>query len=577
MEFDDNMNGQDMEKAYNESFNEVEENSLIEATVIDVSGDTVFLDFGGKSEAKIATTEFGDSRPKAGDVVTVYLIKQEGADGDPIVSKKKADSIMEKKEVYDLLKNRKCAEGIVKEANKNGFIIQYKNLKGFISFRKFDLNKIENPQQYIGKKVGFYVDRVFDDTDSNGKNPKFKRTEDFSGNRIGFILHERDQKRKEFLDNTNEGDIVEGVVRGIKNFGAFIDLGGIEALLPIRDISYAHIDKVEDVLKVGDKVTVKILKIKREEGKVSVGMKQALPDPWTQFIEKYKVGDVVKGKVATLTTFGAFITVMDGVEGLLHISDMSWTKNIKSPAELLSKGQQVEVMIIGIDNEAKRFNLSLKHLMSNPWDEAAKKYKVGTTVQCKVKDIVSFGVFVELEDGIDALLHRDDISWNNDVGDLHAKYKAGDKIEAVVIQFDEAHNKIKVGVKQLSGDPWLSASSKCKKGEPVEVTVQAIDPERGVIVAIVENVTTLIPFSQLGIGRIDEIKSTVKDDFKPGDKVKALVLDFDMAKRFVKLSIREYMKKEEFSKIEQYMDNGGNDNASYTIGDALKSKEEENK
>ena len=311
MEFDSNIEELDIEKAYNDSFREIEEDTIINATVVQISSDTIFLDFGYKSEAKIPISEF-DTLPKIGDEVVVYLVKLEGSSGDPIVSKQKADSILEKKEIYNVLRDKKFVEGTIVETNKNGFIVKHKTLSGFIPFALFDFARVENANSFIGKKINFYIEKIYQNEGNQNRNSKFKNNEDFMGNRKKYLYQERNIQRKEFLDDRSEGEVVEGVVKNITSFGAFVDLGGIEALLHIKDISWARIDSVSDVLKVGDKVKVKILSIKRDEGKVSVGMKQTEEDPWTTFIGKYHEGDILTGSVVSMTTYGDFINIIDG-------------------------------------------------------------------------------------------------------------------------------------------------------------------------------------------------------------------------------------------------------------------------
>ncbi|HNZ26012.1 MAG TPA: S1 RNA-binding domain-containing protein [Spirochaetota bacterium] len=564
----------DFVKAYNESFKDIEENTLIEANVVQISSDTVFLDFGYKSEAKVPLSEFSEP-PKLGDTVVVYLVWTEGKNGDPVVSKKKAETILQKQEIIDVMRDKSYVEGVVTGVKRNGFNVKYKSLTGLIPFSLFDVERIEDPNSFIGKTINFYIEKIFQNEGGSdrprGRFNKNRETEDFMGNRRKYIYQEKNILRREFLDDKVEGEIIDGVVKNIADFGAFVDVGGIEALLHIRDISWSRIEKVGDVLKVGDKIKVMILKVNRTTGKVSVGLKQTEESPWDKFVEKYKVGDVIVGSVVSMTTYGAFVNIIDGLEGLLHISDMSWTKNIKNPQELLEKGQKVEVKIINIDEENRRVNLSLKHLLENPWDKAAQKYKVGTKVSGVVKNIVSFGLFVELEEGIDALLHIEDISWTEPVKNLHDLYKISDVIEGVVIQCDADKNKIKIGVKQLTGDPWQTIKDSFKKGDAIDVKIIEADDSKGITVSIVENVDSLIPISQLGVGKIDEIRSNFKFDFKVGETVKAMITELDPQKKIIKLSIKELLKKEEKSKVEAYLHNDTADDK-YTLGDMLESK-----
>ncbi|HOV13445.1 MAG TPA: S1 RNA-binding domain-containing protein [Spirochaetota bacterium] len=569
----------DLEKSYNDSFKFLEENSLVKATVVDISGDTVFLDIGAKSEAKVSVSEF-EQKLNIGDVIDIYLVKTEGRAGDPVVSKKKADMIAEKREAARLFKEREIAEGVVHEAKSVGFVVKFKSIYGFIPFSLFDNNKIEKPESFVGKKIKFYFEKLnFKNVQAQNQkkklppNRKERIEEEFIANRKKVLVEENNVLKLKFLEDKKEGDIVTGEVKNLTEFGAFVDLGGIEALLHIKDISWLKIDKVEDALKVGDKIKVKILLIDKTKGKVAVGLKQTQEEPWDKFVKVIKLDDVVKGTVTSLTSYGAFVRVYDGVEGLLHISDMSWTKSIKNPSELLKKGQQIEVKVINIDTENKKINLSLKHLLENPWDKVEQKYKVGAKITGKIKNIAAFGVFIELEEGIDALLHIDDISWTENVRNPHKRFKVGDEIEAVVIQCDSKTNKIKVGMKQLTDDPWKKLKDNYNSGDLIECVIESIDEVKGVCVKVIDDVSTYIPLNQLEIGRIEEIKAKLNKDYKVGDTIKALITEINFRTKQIKLSVKEYFKKEENKKVQEFLHDDKQDDK-FTLGDMLKSKKQ---
>ncbi len=580
----------DLEKGYIESFKDIEENSLISAKVVDISGDTVFLDVSLKSEAKLSTSEF-DVLPKINDTIELFLIRMEDRNGDPVVSKKKADQLKEKRELINTYKKRENLEGTITAVKNNGFQVKYKNVYGFIPFSLFDFSRIENPSKFLNTNVKFSIEKLILKDGSrqqqqrrpqgkfqNNKNAKQNLAqqvdEEFIANRKKVLNEENKVLKLSFLENKQEGDVVEGEVKTITAFGAFVDLRGVEALLHIKDISWAKIAKVEDALKVGDKLSVKILSIDKTNGKVSVGLKQTLAEPWTLFIEKYKENDVVVGTVTSLVSYGVFVKIIDGVEGLLHISDMSWTKNVRNPSELLKKGQQIEVKIVNIDEENKKINLSLKHLLANPWDKAEDKYKVGTLVKGTIKSIVAFGLFLELEEGIDALLHIDDISWTETPKNLHKDYKVADSLDVIILQCDTKNNKIKVGIKQISEDPWKKLSDLYKTGDSIECTVESVDDNKGLYVKVTDNVYTYIPFNHIGYGKTEEIKAKAMKDFKAGDKIQAILTEFNPRKQLIKLSIKEFIKKEENKKVSEFLH--GNEDEKFTLGDMLRSKNSDN-
>jgi len=561
----------DFEKAFNESFKSYQENTIIKAKVLNISDDIVFLDFGYKAEAKLPTAEF-EKMPEIGEEVEVFLERLEGRNGEPIVSKKRIDSIKARKELKRIWKERGFVKGTIKDNNRNGFIVDYNGINGFIPFYLFDKEKVEKPENYKNKEVYFYVDKInFRDEISFSKESK----DEFVGNRKKYIYEENNILKKKFFEEKKEGDIVKGVVKKIIDFGAFIDVGGVDALLKIKDVSWIRISKIEDVLKEGQEIEVQILSINNETRKIAVGLKQLLEDPWLKFINEKQINDVIVGTVSSITTYGAFVKIYEGIEGLLHISDMSWVKKINNPSELLKAGQNVELMITNIDKKNRKVSLSLKHLLDNPWDDVKNKYNVGKKIKGKIKSITTFGFFVELEEGIDALLHIDDISWTDKIKNPHSLYNVGDEIEAVVIQCEPEKNKIKIGVKQLTKDPWEDLKEKFKNGDIIECEVEKIDFEKGLTVKITDQISSFIPIVHLGLGKKQELKDSLRTHYKVGDKINALITNMDIYKRKIIVSVKEYLRKEERDKVEDFLHNSLEDNK-YTLGDIMKNKLDNN-
>ena len=559
----------DFEKAYNASFKDFEENTIITANVVDISSDVVFLDFGYKSEAKLATNEF-DVLPKIGDEIEVYLVMLEGRNGTPVVSKKKCDYLHDKNQLRETLRDRKPVKGVVKEIKKEGCIVEYKTMKGFIPISLFDFDRNVNLKNYLNKEINFYIERInFKESQFSGRD---KKDDDFVGNRKKYLYEKNNIMRETFFDDNKEGDILEGTVKSITDFGAFIDLGGIDALLRNKDMAWTRINNASDIIKEGDNIKVSILQLDKENRKVTVGLKQLQDDPWDKFVVKYKIDDVIVGSVVSIAPYGAFVKVIDGVEGLLHISDMSWVKKIKNPTELVEVGQNLELKIIKIDQKNRKVSLSLKHLLDNPWDKAKDKYKIGEVVAGKVKTITTFGVFVELEEGIDALLHIDDVSWTETIRNPHEHFKIDDEIKGVVTQFDSKKAKIKISIKDMTDDPWKKISEKYNTGDMITCKINKIEEERGLLVNITDEITSFIPLSHIGFGRRDELKGTLKD-FNEGDDVNGVIVSLDNTRRKINISIKEYNKKKEREKVEIFL-HDENEDVKYTLEDAIQLKED---
>lgn len=559
----------DFEKAYFESFKDIQEESVIQATVVDISNDIVFLDFGFKSEAKIQCSEF-ETLPNIGDNIDIYIIRLEGKNGEPVVSKKRCDYLNEKKELLNIWKERKLIKGIIKDVKKSGVVVEYKNVTGFIPNTLFDFDRNNDLKNYLNKEINFYIEKIYF-KDDNFKQNSRKQEEEFLGNRKRHLLEKNNQMRDSFFDNKKVGDIVEGTVKSLTDFGAFINLGGIDALLRNKDASWIRIHDVSEVVSEGQNVEVKILNIDKESRRLTVGLKQLQEDPWEVFLKKYKVDDKIVGSVSSITTYGAFIKIIDGVEGLLHISDMSWIQKIKNPSELIKVGQNLELKILKIDKNNRKISLSLKHLLDNPWDSVKEKYKVGTIVKGKIKSIATFGIFVELEEGIDALLHIDDVSWVETIRNPYEKFNIGDEIEAVVIICDPKSSKIRISIKNMTEDPWKKIKDLYKAGDIITCIIEKIDEEKGLLVKLTDEVSTYIPINQIGLGKKYEVKANLKTSYKINDEIKAIIINLDLKKRRIAISIKEYIKKMEKEKVEAFLHDIEED-SKFTLKDAIKFK-----
>lgn len=562
----------DFEKSIKDTLVDVDENSTVKAIVLDINekDGVVFLDVNLKSEAQVPLTDF-ETKPSIGDEVDVYLIYRENHDGVPVVSLTKARQMKEKEKLLDKINANEIVEGEVVEVRKYGVLVKYGTLYGLIPLALWDRKRIEDVSSIKEKKVSFYIEKPAPKKEgANKKGVSKEIKEDFYGNRKRVLFESAKKNKLEFFNKTNIDDVLNGIVKNITNFGAFVEIApGIEGLLHITNISWNKITKVDDVLKKGDEIKVKVLSINKEKNQVSLGLKQLEKMPWDIFMETYKVDDVVKGTVSSITIYGAFIKIIDGVEALLHISDMSWTKNIKHPKELLSKGQSVEVKIITIDPENRKINVSLKHLLENPWKSVESKYPVGAKVKGKVKSVTPFGAFIELEEGVDALLHKDEISWTENNIDPMEFFKVGEEIEVEVIFLNVDEGKIKVSLKQLKDDPWKNIPDTAKVGDVVECPVKEIN-EKGLVVEPYSGFTTVIPFSHVAMGRADEIKSSINDRVKIGDTVKAIIKEIDVKRRVFFLSIRDLEKVVTAKKVREFESDA--DDSKFTLADMINQK-----
>ncbi len=563
----------DFEKSMKDTLANVDENTTVKAIVLDINEKegVVFLDVNLKSEAQVPLTDF-ETKPSIGEEVDVYLIYKESHDGVPVVSLTKARQMKEKENLTDKINSNELVDGEVVEVRKYGVLVKYGTLYGLIPLALWDRKRIDDVSTIKEKKVSFYIEKLAQKKDGSAKKGAVKEIkEDFIANRRRALFESVKKSKSEFFDKTNVDEVLSGVVKNITDFGAFVEIApGIEGLLHITNISWNKVSKVEDVLKKGDEVKVKILSLNKEKNQVSLGLKQLEKMPWDIFIEKYKVDDVVKGSVSSVTTYGAFIKIIDGVEALLHISDMSWTKNVKHPKELLSKGQVVEVKIIAIDPESKKINVSLKHLLENPWESVETKYSEGTKVKGKVKSVTDFGAFIELEEGVDALLHKDEISWTENNIDPKEYFTVDSEVEVEVILLDINAGKIKVSLKRLQDDPWKKIPETAKVGDVIECPVKEINMDRGVVVEPYAGFTTIIPFSHIAMGRTDEIKSSINDRVKVGETVKAIIKEMDMRRRVFFLSIRDLEKVVTAKKVREFESDATD--SKFTLGDMFNQK-----
>ena len=540
-------------------FNAPQAGQLVEGTVVQVTNDYVYVDIGDKSEGLIPVEEFAEGLPKEGDKVQA-LLSGHNANG-PVLSKKKADSKRFLKEIQTAWKEKTPVEGIISKVVKSGYEVNLGIDKAaFLPISQADSDKIEKPESLLGLKSKFYIERLYSD---NKLNPVV--------NRRKYLEEEVDSKREAFFNSVQIGDTVKGTVKSFTSFGAFIDLGGFDGLLHINDMSWGHVARPKDFVKKGQEIELKVIRLDPAEKRINLSLKHFTEDPWIHFEEKYHVNDIVKGKVTKLTEFGAFVELEEGIEGLVHISEFSWTKKINKPGDMVSLGQEVEAVILGYDIQAGRVSLGFKQATPNPWDTINERYAPGTKVHGNVVKITNAGAFVSLEDGIDGFLHADDISWTKKVKHPGSELTVNQEVDAVVLECDSESHRIRVGIKQLTDNPWKEFAEQYKAGSTLEGEITSIT-DFGVFVKAPNGIEGLVNKANLSDDKDVPFEEAVTK-YKVGDKINVYVVDVKVEKEQVAFSVREYKRKQQRDEISQYMSTAnGDDEGAYTLGEMLKSQ-----
>lgn len=529
---------------------------IVSGVVIDMNKEVAHVDIGFKSDGVVPINQFhnekGEVAVKIGDKVEVFIIALENEHGQVVLSKEKADQKRIWGKVEDIFKNGGAIAGRVVQKVKGGLQVDI-GIPAFLPGSQIDIRPHRNLDKFIDQVYDFKVLKV---TRDKGNIVLSRRA---------VLMSERDQLRSETLKVLSEGVVMEGVVKNVTDYGAFIDLGGIDGLLHITDISWGRVNHPSEKLSVGQTVPVVVLKYDGEKERVSLGMKQLKDDPWVTVQDRFPVGSRVKGKVMSLADYGAFVELEEGVEGLIHVSEMSWTKSVRHPSKVVNEGDMVEAVVLGIDREQQRISLGLKQLMSNPWEDLYKRHAVGSRVTGKVKSIKDFGIFIGVEDGIDGLVHVSDFSWTKRVKDpkeIQEMFKKGDDVEAVVLDIDAANERLSLGIKQLESDPWDSISQRYPANVRVKGTVTSVT-DFGIFVEIEEGIEGLIHNSQLDI----EKGTNVAELFPVGSPIECEVTNVDREERRISLSLKAIKKRREKEQMAEFMED---QSAAVTFGDLLR-------
>ncbi len=542
---------EDMETLYESSFREIKPGDIVKGTVVAVTDSEVMVDVGYKAEGVIPKVEF-DQLPAVGDEIEVFVRSLAG-EGGIRLSKREADrrrrwqAILEAKEKGDYV------DGKIVEKVKGGYRVDLGGFTAFMPQSQSDLRPLENPESLVGEESKFKIL----DIKEGGKTPNIIVS------RRQWLEEELERERQAFWDRLVEGKVLEGQVKRIMDYGVFVDLGPVTAFMHISDISWGRVNHPSEVLREGQRIWVKVLSFDREQGKISVGMKQLTPDPWEKVDEKYPEGAKVRGKVTRLAKFGAFVELEEGVEGLLHVSELSWTKRVKHPSEMLKEGDELECLVLSLDKENRKISLSLKRIEENPWEKVDKKYPVDAVVKGKVVRVLPNRVIVELEKGVEAFVNAEDLTWDRRLKRPSDLFSVGDEVEVRILEVDPSRRRIRAGIKQVLPDPWESFRAKFKEGDVVEGEVVSLT-DFGAFVKVMEGVEGLVHVSQLDDKKVSKPEEVVK----VGDKVKAVITKIDPEARKLNLSIKEYKllkEKEEVKSMLSQEAEGG-----FKLGEILK-------
>jgi len=539
---------------YEQSLQNVQLGEVVKGKVVQIMPEMIMVDVGWKTEGYIPAREVKDDQGNitisVGDEIEV-LVDRRDSEGNLVLSRDKAARIKVWDDVKDACEQNQTMKGTIVERVKGGLSVDI-GIPAFLPGSQVDIRPIRDLDKYVGQTLAFNVIKY----DRKRNNVVLSRR--------AILEKEREQEKQQTLSNIAEGKIVEGIIKNITDYGLFIDLGGIDGLLHVTDISWGRITRPSDVFNRGDKITVKVLSFDPEKERVALGLKHLIDNPWENILEKYPSGSVVQGKVVNLTDYGVFVELEPGVEGLIHVSEMFWTREIRHPSKVLSLGQVINVMVLDVNIEAKRVSLGLKQTTPNPWETLKQKYPEGTIVKGVIRNITNFGIFVGIEDGIDGLIHLSDISWKQRVKHPSELFKKGQEIESMVLHIDVETEKFSLGIKQIEKDPWEELSAKYIPGSSVTGRVTNIT-DFGIFVEIEEGIEGLVHISELSQKRI----KSASELFSVGDTVSAAVKNIDLKNRKIRLSIKdlEAPSEAEGSTMKQYLNN--KENVGSNLGKAL--------
>ena len=527
------MSPESLEEAYDNSIKAFTDGEIVKGVVVDVNRDEVMIDIGFKSEGYIPAAEFepgqdGVPAVQVGDEIDVYIVRREDSEGQIVLSKKIADQTLIWDEIATAYESGAPVQGRITERIKGGLRVSVGSLRGFLPASQVELRPIQNLEQYVGQTLEMKVISLS------------KRRHNIVLSRRAWLEAELVQKRAEVLKTLEVGQLITGVVKNITAFGAFVDLGGVDGLLHKTDMAWKRIHHPSDVVSVAEEIEVQVIGISQENEKISLGLKQKTPDPWANIEEKYPVGSSVRGVVVNIVNYGAFLQLEEGVEGLIHVSEMAWTRRNVAPSRIVNKGDEIEAIVLEISREDKRISLGLKQLQQNPWELLEQRSPVGSKIIGRIRNLTSFGAFVEIEPGIDGLIHTSDLSWTKRGAAANEALKEGSEIEVVVLQIDAAERRVSLGLKQTQPDPWAEVPEKYKVGSVVRGKVVNLT-SFGAFTKLEEGIEGLIHISELADRRIEKPEEIVS----VGDELDLKVINLSPKDRRIGLSLKALLAEQE--------------------------------
>ncbi|MDR2892418.1 MAG: 30S ribosomal protein S1 [Deltaproteobacteria bacterium] len=555
-----------LENYLNPDFGDLEEGSIVKGEVVRIDDDYVLVDVNFKSEGQIPASEFvdpaGQSSVKVGDKVDVFVVRKNEQEGSIVLSYEKAKRLQVFDQLESVLDQNGICKGRILRRIKGGYTVDLGGVEAFLPGSHVDLRPVPDMDALVNQEFEFRVLKIN------------RRRSNVIVSRRVLLEEDRDFKRQDLLTTLVEGQMVTGRVKNITEYGVFVDLGGLDGLLHITDMSWKRIRHPKELVQLGQELQLKVLSFDKDNNKVSLGLKQLIEDPWQDITGKFPEGQVLKGKVTNLVDYGAFVELEPGVEGLVHISEMSWTRKLRHPSQMVHAGDEVDVVVLGVDPSKKRISLGMKQIRENPWEVVAVKYPEGTVLEGAIKNITEFGMFIGIEDGIDGLIHVSDISWTKKIRHPNELYQVGDMVQAKVLTVDQENEKFTLGVKQLQEDPWAYVPDRYPVGHSVTGLITNIT-DFGLFVEVQEGIEGLVHVSEISSKKI----KSPSELFKEGENIEAKVIHVSAEERRLGLSIKQLKEESEVRAKKPAKDfrTAGGDAGSQTLGDILKQKLEEGK